>query len=86
MSIAGNTPHYILAQKRDNGLIDYAVFNPRGYGSAELIHVAPCAAKDEEQMLSRADYRLLSSQAGADITYINNLQLIIERHKSQGLS
>ena len=81
MSILGDTPHYILAQKRSDGLIDYAVFNPRGWSNDDLIHVAPCAASTEQQILGRAQRKLLASQNGlAEITYVEDLAGILKRY------
>lgn len=56
MSISGDTPYYLLASKRDDGLIDYALMNPRGWGSAELVHSSISGARDEEQMLGRVQH------------------------------
>lgn len=53
MSIAGDTPYYIECHHRDNGLIDYVLLNPHGWGRPEVKHVSPTGARDIEQMLGR---------------------------------
>lgn len=69
MSIPGNTPYYIRATRRDDGMIDYTLMNPRGWGADEVVHVAPCAARDEEQALGRVQNLLPSWQTGVQFVY-----------------
>lgn len=54
MSIPGNTPFYIVAHKRDDGLIDFALMNPRGWGPDETVYKGT-GTRDERQMLERCD-------------------------------
>lgn len=55
MSIAGFAPYYLLAHRRDTGLIDYVLMNPRGWGRDDVKHVSSAAARDEVQMLARVE-------------------------------
>ncbi len=80
MSIPFDTPHYILAQKRSCGLIDFAVFNPRGYGKDDLIYKSFCAVSNEVQLKSRANNYLHSRQTSIGVVYINNLQEILDKY------
>ena len=83
MSIPGDAPHYILAEKRSDGLIDYAVFNPRGWTADELVYKPSCAATDERQIIGRSQHKLLASQNGiAEIEYISDLQSVINGLKA----
>lgn len=70
MSISGYTPYYIIAHKRDDGMIDYALMNPRGWRRDEVVHIAPCAARDEEQALGRIQNLLPPWQESVEFTYI----------------
>lgn len=73
MSIPGNTPYYVIAEKRSGGLIDYAVINPRGWVADEIIHISPMAAKDEIQLRGRIQNKVLSSQDCIVINYVKSL-------------
>lgn len=55
MSISGHTPFYLLAHRRQDGLIDFALMNPRGWVPDELVHKGK-AARDEKQMLTRVEH------------------------------
>jgi len=50
-------------------MIDYTLMNPRGWGADEVVHVAPCAARDEEQALGRVQNLLPSWQTGVQFVY-----------------
>ena len=70
MSISGDTPHYILATRRADGLIDYVVMNPRGWGRDQITHIAPCAARDEEQAKGRIQNLIPPWQKSINFRYI----------------
>ena len=69
MSIAGNTPYYILATKRPDGMIDYTLMNPRGWGADEVIHVGYGPARDEEQAFGRIQNYLPPWQSEIEFIY-----------------
>jgi len=69
MSIPGDVPHYILAVKRDDGLIDWAVFNPRGWVHDSLVGASHVGARDEEQVIGRAAPFLRPDQKDVKIIY-----------------
>lgn len=71
MSIAGNTPFYIAAHKRDDGLIDYVLMNPRGWGADEVRHVSPLGARDEEQVRGRVQELVPPWQDSIAFHYVN---------------
>lgn len=70
MSMPGDTPYYILAHRRQDELLDYVLMNPRGY-SDEVVHVAPAAARDEEQAFGRIQNMLPPWQIGVKFRYVS---------------
>lgn len=71
MSISADTPYYVIATKRDDGLIDYVVMNPRGWVRDEVKHVAPCAARDEEQARGRIQNIIPPWQESIEFRYVD---------------
>lgn len=69
MSIPGNTPYYVRARKRQDGMLDYILMNPRGWGNEEVVHVALCAARDEEQARGRIQNLLPPWQTTVEFIY-----------------
>lgn len=72
MSIPGNVPYYVVAYRRPDGLINYVLMNPRGWGADEVVHVAPSAARDEEQASGRIQDFVPPWQEGIEFRWVDD--------------
>jgi len=76
MSYLGDAPDYILATKRPDGMIDYKLMRPHNRGICgieEVVHVAPCAARDEEQAFGRIQNLIHPRQKTIKFIYTEDL-------------
>lgn len=69
MSISGHSPFYLVVFNRPDGMIDYELFDPRGWSKDKLVYRSVVAARDIEQALGRIQDRVPPRQKDIEIFY-----------------